>query len=354
MYTYTLTSGVRVPVRFTALKEGRAVTSVDVARAVGMSQATVSRALNGGTVSEATRERVLAVANELGYRMNHVARGLVTRRTGLIGVVVSNILNPFYPEFIEAVAGALEVSGARMLLQNAGGPGAEEVALEVLLGQRVDGILITAATDESRGVRDLAASGFPVVLAHRTLDLAVDTVESDNLAGAAAAADLLHRRGHRRVGMLAGDPGTSTARQRGAGFTRRAAGLGLEVRAADAGFATGPALDAAAALLRAADRPTAVFCHNDTIALAVLNVARELGLRVPEDIAVIGFDDTAAAGWPIVSLTTVRQPIPRMATRAVELLTERIAAPDLAPRHEVLPVELVERSSTQGEGSDEW
>jgi LacI family transcriptional regulator len=323
---------------------GRPVTSVDVARAVGMSQATVSRALNGGTVSEATRERILAVANELGYRMNHVARGLVTRRTGLIGVVVSNILNPFYPEFIEAVAAALESSGARMLLQN----GTEEIALEVLLEQRVDGILITAATDESRGVRDLAASGFPLVLAHRTLELAVDTVESDNLAGAAAVADLLHRRGHRRVGMLAGDPGTSTARQRGAGFTRRAEELGLETRVADAGFAAGPALDAAAALLRAADRPTAVFCHNDTIALAVLNVARETGLRVPEDIAVVGFDDTAAAGWPIVSLTTVRQPIPRMATRAVELLTERIAAPDLAPRHEVLPVELVERSSTQG------
>jgi LacI family transcriptional regulator len=328
----------------------RAVTSVDVARATGLSQATVSRALNGGVVSASARERVLAASRDLGYRPNDVARGLVTRRTGTIGVVVSDILNPFYPEFLEALAAALGGRGERMLLQNAasGGAHGEADALEALLRQRVDGIIVTAATDGSSAVRELVASGFPVVLAHRTLPIAADAVESDNARGAALLAELLHRRGYRAVAVLEGDRGTSTARQRNEGFAARARELGLGVRTVPAGFDASAALLAARALLSAPERPTAVVGHNDTIALAALNAARELGLRVPEDVAVAGFDDIAAAGWPIVGLTTVRQPTARMAERAVALLASRIADPSLPPRREVLPVELVERASTGG------
>ncbi|GAA2081253.1 LacI family DNA-binding transcriptional regulator [Pseudolysinimonas kribbensis] len=326
------------------------VTSVDVARATGLSQATVSRALNGGVVSAAARERVLAASRDLGYRPNDVARGLVTRRTGTVGVVVSDILNPFYPEFLEALGAALGARGGRMLLQNAasGGAEGEATAIESLLRQRVDGIIVTAATDDSSAVRELVASGFPVVLAHRTLPIAVDTVESDNAGGAALMAELLHRRGHRTVGVLEGDPGTSTARQRGEGFAARARELGLTVQTTPAGFAASTARVAADAMLSRGERPTAIVGHNDTIALAALNAARELGLRVPRDVAVAGFDDIAAAGWAIVGLTTVRQPTARMAQRAVDLLAGRIEDPSLPPRREVLPVELIERTSTGG------
>jgi LacI family transcriptional regulator len=328
----------------------RAVTSVDVARATGLSQATVSRALNGGIVSASARERVLAASRDLGYRPNDVARGLVTRRTGTIGVVVSDILNPFYPEFLEALGIALGARGERMLLQNvaSGGAHGEADAIEVLLRQRVDGIIVTAAVDGSTAVRELVASGFPVVLAHRTLPIAVDAVESDNAGGAALVAELLHRRGHRAVTVLEGDPDTSTARQRGEGFAARARELGMVVRTIPTGFDARAALDAAHAVLSARERPGAIVGHNDTIALAALNAARELGLRVPDDVAVVGFDDIAAAGWPIVGLSTVRQPTARMAQRAVELLASRIADPSLPPRREVLPVELIERASTGG------
>jgi len=326
----------------------RPVTSVDVARATGLSQATVSRALNGGIVSEATRERVLESARELGYRPNDVARGLVTRRTGTVGVIVSDILNPFYPEFLEALTAALGAHGVRMLLQN--GADGEDAALETLQRQRVDGVIVTGATERSTGVRELAASGFPIVLAHRTLALPVDTVESDNAAGAALVAEHLYARGAQRVGVLAGDPTASTARQRTAGFAHRAQRLGLEVETVEAGFEATGAAAAARRMLSALDRPDAVVAHNDTIAIAALNVARELGLAVPEDVAIVGFDDIAAAGWPIVGLTTVRQPTALMAARAVELLVERIADPALPARHEVLPVELVERASTARSG----
>lgn len=324
------------------------VTSVDVARATGLSQATVSRALNGGVVSARARERVLAAARELGYRPNDVARGLVTRRTGTIGVIVSDILNPFYPEFLKALGAALAARGERMLLQDAGGgAGAGEAeAIEALLRQRVDGVIVTAATDSSSAVRDLAASGFPIVLAHRTMPIEVDKVESDNAGGAALLAELLHRRGRRSIVVLAGDPGASTAQQRSQGFAVRAGELGLDVRTEVAGFEASAALRAARAVLSAPDRPDAIVGHNDTIALAALNAARELELGVPEDLAVAGFDDIAAAGWPIVSLSTVRQPTARIASRAVALLSERIDDPALPWRHEVLPVQLIERAST--------
>jgi LacI family transcriptional regulator len=327
----------------------RPATSVDIARAVGLSQATVSRALNGGVVSEAARERILVAARDLGYRPNDVARGLKTRRTGVIGVVVSDILNPFYPEFLQALGSALTVRGERMLLQSGAGAGAEDreaEAVEALIRRRVDGIIATGATDASATLRELAASGYPVVLAHRTLPIDADTIESDNVAGAARVAGLLHSHGHRDVAVIAGDPGASTAQQRAIGFERRAAELGMTVRHEPGGFDADAASGAAMRVLGSGSRPTAVFGHNDTIAIAVLNVARRLGIDVPGELAVVGFDDIAAAGWPIVGLSTVRQPTAALAERAVELLTARLQEPDAAPRHEVLPIELVERTTT--------
>jgi LacI family transcriptional regulator len=322
----------------------RPATSVDIARSLGLSQATVSRALNGGAVSEATRRRVVAASESLGYRPNDVARGLVTQSTRTVGVVVSDVLNPFYPEFLEALTAALDRQGRRMLLQDAAL--GEDAALEALLRHRVDGIIMTAATGRSSVVRDLVASGFPLVLAHRSLEVDADIVESDNRRGAGRVAELLHRLGHRRIGVLEGDGSASTTRQRAAGFRERAGELGLDVETAVAGFDPDGAAAAARRLLDRPDRPTAVFGHNDTIAIAALNAAAELGLRVPDDLAVVGFDDIRAAGWPIVGLTTVRQPIALMARHAVELLDARIAGPAAPRRHVVLDTQLVERAST--------
>ncbi|SDU87682.1 LacI family DNA-binding transcriptional regulator [Jiangella alkaliphila] len=319
---------------------GRPPTSVDIARAAGTSQATVSRALNGGRVAAATRDRILAISRELGYTPNAAARSMVTSRTGLVGVVVSDLTNPFYPEFLEEIAAAVAARGQHMLLQNAG-------SVELLLQQRVDGIVFTAAVEGSAEVADLAARRFPVVLANRVVDAGCDSVEGDHPAGAAAVVDHLAELGHRRIAVLAGLPGASTSARRLDGIGRRLAERGLpppDVR--ETGFDYDRAVDAATDLLTAAAPPTAIVGLNDQVAFAVLNAAAALGVAVPGELSVAGFDDVRQAAWPTLGLTTVRQPLAAMAARSVALLNERIDEPGLPPRHEVLPADLIVRRTT--------
>lgn len=327
---------------------GRPPTSVDIARVAGTSQATVSRALNGGRVAAATRERILAISRELGYTPNATARAMVTSRTGLVGVVVSDITNPFYPEFLEEIAACLGAGRQHMLLQNAAGAD-EADAVDLLLQQRVDGIVFTAAVEGSGAVAGLVERRFPVVLANRVTDAGCDTVEGDNAAGAAAVVDHLADLGHRRIAVLAGTPGASTSAQRLDGFRRRLAERGLPMHpelVVPTDFHYDDAFRAATALLTGPEPPTAIVGHNDLLAFAALNAAAALGVAVPERLSVVGFDDVRQASWPTLGLTTVRQPLAGMAARSVELLNERIADPALAPRHEVLPAELIVRSTT--------
>ncbi|GAB3758328.1 LacI family DNA-binding transcriptional regulator [Microlunatus parietis] len=326
----------------------KAPTSVDIARAAGISQATVSRALNGGVVSDETRARILQISKSLGYSPNAVARGLVTSRTGLVGVVVSDITNPFYPEFLEEIGRTLADRGQQMLLQN-GHAGDQQEAVELLLQQRVDGIILTAATPGLGILRDLVRRRFPLVLANRTVDLACDSVEGDNAAGAAAVVDHLYGLGHRRFAMIEGTAGTSTATQRTAGFLGRLADHGIELKdefRVRTDFRYEQAFTGTERLLDRRYPPSAIFCHNDLLAFAALNVIKERGLRVPEDVSVVGFDNTLQSGWKSIDLTTVDQPLAAMAARSVELLGGRLAEPELPPRREVFPAELIIRGST--------
>lgn len=325
----------------------RPPTSIDIARIAGTSQATVSRALNGGMVSEALRERIIAITKELGYTPNAVARGLVTSRTGLVGVVVSDITDPFYQEFLEEIGTCLADRQQHMLLQNAA-RGSDREAVDLLLEQRVDGIIFTSVVDGSDVVRDLVKQHFPVVLADRVID-DCDSVEGDNSAGAAVAVDHLVGLGHRRIAVLEGTRGASTSAQRTAGFRQRIDERGLETYpelVICTNFSYDLAYEATRALLGMPEPPTAIFCHNDLLAFAALNAARAEGVRVPADLSVIGFDNTRQSGWEMLSLTTVSQPLAEMAARSVQLLHDRIANPDRAPRHEILPCRLLERGTT--------
>ena len=207
----------------------RSPTSVDIAREAGVSQATVSRALNGGRVSETTLRRIATVIDQLGYAPNAAARALVTRRSGVVGVVVADIANPFYPELLEAIGERLSESGLQMLLQNAGAA-AEKAATQLLLQHRVDGIIFTTALSNSQTAMDLANSGFPIVLANRVVESECDTVEGDNASGAEAVAEHLVSLGHRRIAVIAGDPDASTSITRTKGFDRRLSELGIRPR----------------------------------------------------------------------------------------------------------------------------
>lgn len=320
---------------------------MDIARWAGVSQATVSRALNGGSVSEATRERVYQIIEQHGYSPNAIARGLVTRRTDTIGVVVADISNPFYPELLEALSRNL--TRENLILQHAASPAEEERAARLLVQQRVDGIIFTTASRKSSAVAKLLESRFPIVLSNRATDISCDVVAADNVAGGRAVAGHLADLGHRRIAVIQGDSIASTAVERARGFRAGLAerGLKLSRELVTAGnFRYDDAYHAARHLLALPQPPTAIFCHNDLMAFAVRNAAVRAGVAVPEQLSVVGYDDIRQSAWETFDLTTVRQPIEQMAISALQLLRERIGDRDRPFERKVFPSSLVVRGTT--------
>lgn len=331
------------------------VTSHDVARAAGVSQATVSRVLSGSPkVAPQTRERVLSALTATGYTPNLVARAMRTRRTGTIGVVVASITNPFYPELIEAVAGALSRADSRMILWIADGGAGEESALEAIRQQLVDGIIFTTVTERTRALHEALTHAAPVVMLNRAVAGAHgDQVTSDNVAGGVAVADHFVQGGHRRIGLISGPQAASTAVKREAGFREGLAAHGTKLaktRCRAGGFTHSGGFEAMRWLLGRPRPPTAVFCVNDLSAFGAVDAARTLGIKVPEDLWIAGYDDISMSGWAGYDLTTVRQPIADMSAKAVSLLMARIEDP-LRPIESLeLHGRLVVRRSTGGRG----
>lgn len=321
------------------------VTSHDVARAAGVSQATVSRVLAGSDrVTRATTDRVRAAMLEVGYAPNIAARTMKTGRTATIGVVVADITNPFYPELLDALSGALAAAGQRMILWNEPGTG-EASAVDAIRGQLVDGVVFTTATRKSAALRAALVRDWPVVLVNRGVPrLACDQVTSDNVGGGRAVAAFLADAGHRRIGLITGPDLPSTAVDRKRGFLAglRAAGVSEPVVAAG-DFTHATAWRAAHELLTRKRPPTAIFGVNDLTAFGARDAARSLG----RDVAIVGYDDVAMAAWEAYDLTTVRQPTGDMAAVAVELLLDRIADPARPPVRRRFPIELIIRGSTR-------
>jgi DNA-binding LacI/PurR family transcriptional regulator len=330
----------------------RTVTAHDVARRAGVSQSAVSRSFTpGASVSEATRAAVLAAAGELGYRPNLIARSLITRRSRIIGMAVGYLHNQFYPAVLEAMSARLQAHGYRLLLFTAPLAGHADPQLEDILRYQVDGLVLASTTLSSRLAAACAASGVPVVLFNRTIGDArgVESVTGDNRGGARRIAAFLLAGGHRRFAFVAGTADSSTSRDRERGFREalRAAGAGAPLRAVG-GYEMAQAAEAADALFTRADRPDAVFCASDHMAVAVMDAARfRHGLRVPEDVSIVGFDDAVPAGWPAYGLTTFAQPVEAMVAMTVDLLVRRIEGDTSPPRRIIVPGELVVRGSAR-------
>ena len=326
----------------------RGTTSKDVALEAGVSQPTVSRALRGDpSVAEATRRRVVDAARRLGYIPSERGRSLSTRRTDRIGVVVEDLGNPFYFELLDALHDRLESRGLRMVVLTPARNDPER--LERLLDGSIDGVVLTTTLLDSPLPRRLLERGFPFVLLNRTVDgAAADSCAVANVEAAAAVAAALAEAGHRCVGAILGPPETSTGRDRAAGFRRGLEAHGIELPAAwtrRGPFAYLTGHDAIGELLRRRSRPTAIFCANDVIALGALNGAHGLGVRIPAELSIVGFDDIAMAAWELFELTTVRQDLQAMCQTAVDLLAARIAEPEAPPRQVVLPARLVRRAT---------
>jgi LacI family transcriptional regulator len=323
----------------------RAPTSHDVARLAGVSQPTVSRALRGDArVTDATRRRIEDAAAQLGYIASRRGRSLSTRRTGQVAVVVEELANSFYMEAIGEIHRALDGIGMRLVVFTD-----EAASLERLLDGSFDGAILTTTSLGSALPHRLAERGLPIVLFNRTVDSApADSCVSANADGAGMAAQLLLEQGHSRVGALLGPADTSTSRERERGLrdVLAAGGRPLDEALVRRGpYAHRAGIEGLRSLWAAKRRPTAVFCANDVIAIGALNEAARLGVRVPGELTIVGFDDIAMAAWDVFELTTVRQDLGRMATTTAELLLDRIDVPSLAARERVVPTSLVLRAS---------
>ena len=327
------------------------ITSLDVARRAGVSQSAVSRVFTpGASASKKTIEKVRKAAEELGYRPNPLARAMITGKSRIIGLVVAYLENQFYPIALERLSRSLQAKGYHVLVFLAENATAEVApVMEDLIAYQVDGIVTASVTMTNELTNLCEAAGIPVVMFNRGQDdPRLSEVTSDNLAGGRAVANFLVAGGHERIAHIAGWQEASTGRDRARGFLEALADRGREpVAVVDAKYDR----DIAAALTRelfgGADRPDAVFVGNDHMALAVMDTLRfELGLSVPEDVSVVGYDDVPIASWPAYDLTTIRQPVNRMVDATVDALLSRIEG-DTAPRHILIPGPLIQRGSAR-------
>lgn len=328
------------------------VTSRDVARVAGVSQATVSRVMSSHpNVADATRARVLEAMEQTGYVPNAAARTMRTHRTGTIGVVVQRITNPFYPEVLECLAAELDAAGLRMILWNAAIGSGEDAAIDSIQRRLVDGIIFTTATTESASLRAAIDLTAPVVLMNRTVqEFECDQVDSDNEAASGVVARYFAANGHQTVAHIPGPQDASTGRDRRAGFVRAAEESSLDVITPESSvrqFSHELGYMCMKQVLSSGkEPPTAVFCGNDITAIGALDCARSLGVRVPDELWVVGFDDIAMASWESYKLTTSRQPVSAMCKASVELLVARLEDRSRSAVHVRYSNELIVRAST--------
>jgi LacI family transcriptional regulator len=323
----------------------------DVARAAGCSVATVSRVLAGNRpVGAEVAGRVREAAGRLGYRPNHVARALRSRSTGMVGLVLPQITNPYFPSLVRELEHALHADGRALLLADCDDdPAVEAARIATLLDRRVDALVVIPADERrSRPAVAAAAARVPLVLLDRGCGPGVaDSVGTDNAAGMALVLGHLAGTGRRRVCFAGASETDSAAAERRAAYQAGAGALDPEapgrVESGDFSVEWGRA---------AVDRlwpgrPDAVVCANDLIAAGVLQRLRQLGVDVPGDVAVTGFDDIAIAGLALPALTTVRQPVAELAAEAARSLGRRIAGGRSAPLRTVrLAPGLVIRASS--------
>ncbi len=334
------------------------VTSIDVARVAEVSQSAVSRTFTpGASVSDATRKRVMEAARKLGYRPNAHARSLITKRSRIIGLVLSHLENLFYPIALEQLAQRLQRDGYHVLLFVTDTQNADELVNQILQ-YHVDGIVLAATTLSSSVAQRCADAAIPVVLFNRVMAAgssgSVSSVRSDNVAGGRAVARHLAQTGHRRVAYIAGHEESSTNLERERGFRDGLAERGLRIWARGVGnYDFEQARAAAREMFKAgAEHPDAVFVASDHMAFAVMDVLRfELGLRVPQDVSVVGFDNVPQAAWDSYRLATVEQPVQPMVEATVGLL-QKVLREDqnLHCENVVVPGQLILRGSVREQG----
>ncbi|MBC3207428.1 LacI family DNA-binding transcriptional regulator [Pseudomonas sp. SWRI111] len=323
----------------------------EVARLAGVSVATVSRTLKSPErVLAPTRERVLAAVEQAGYRPNLMAVQFRSRRTGNLVILVPTIANTFFARVISGAQQAAQAAGYRLLLCDTQGREAlERQFAELVYAYQADGVIQLRAFDPFENVA-VDADLPPIVNACEVIHGGRHpTISLDNFAAAKAMTEHLLALGHRRIGLIKGSKNSPLTRDRLAGYAAALAEAAIafdETLVCHGNFSLDAGFAGAAKMLALADRPSALFCENDEMAIGALKRIRQAGLRVPEDMSLVGFDDIPMAAYCDPPLTTISQPAEAFGEKAVEMLIALIEKQALATRHVVLPFTLTPRNST--------
>jgi LacI family transcriptional regulator len=327
------------------------ITIIDVARESGVSYSTVSRVLSGFEfVKESTRKRVLEAAERLGYVANLQARSLAGGRSQIIGLLVPGLDNSYIGEITRGIDEELAKSNYNLMIYTTHRQVAKEAMyVNTIANSLSDGLLLLVPLVPTPYLESLSDRGFPYVLIDQTDTTGKSSVvNSTNWQGAYDATKYLIDLGHRRIGFITGLTQLNSAIDRLEGYKAALADHNMpfdDALISQSNFTKNGGFDATQKLLELANLPTAIFAANDLSAFGVMDAVREHGLRIPEDISIIGFDDIPQAEVTHPKLTTVRQPLEQMGRVAVKLLLEHIENPDRPPRHVTLATRLVVRDS---------
>jgi len=335
----------------------RMATMDDIARETRLSKMTVSRALtNSGYVSPAARQKIMQAASRLNYQINFMGRQLTRNRTGLLGVITSfeGFVGTYYfGRIIEGLQQGLSETDYHLTLYDSSSEDFNDgqKCARLCHQRRVDGLAVIAPHTGHHFIETFYELQVPmIVIGASPRHATISYVDTDNASGAYAATKHLIELGHRKIGFVAGPANVSDAQHRDAAFRKAMADHGIAVDPRwifEANFITRPAYDGALKLLAGKDRPTAIFAANDMMAIGVMDAARALGLRIPDDLSLVGFDDLRGVDTTVPPLTTVRQPSYQLGKVAAQYLLEAIAGDGTVSfPHQKLPAELVVRSST--------
>lgn len=326
-----------------------AITLKDVAERAGVSRSAVSRTFTeGASVSLRTRRKVERAAEELGYRPNALASSLTTGRTKLISLISNNFHNPLFLEVFDLFTRGLQERGLRPLLVNLSGETDPSNSVRLVRQYSVDGVIVASSTLPPTFARAFRDAGVPVVhsFGRFASDTEVHVVGIDNIECGRIAARALLARGHRRVAFLGGPESATSTQDRLAGFSQI---LGAHQDVAfSVSFASAYSFDAGRVemtKLLMTDPAEAYFCGDDVLSIGALSAVRSAGLKVPEDIGVIGLNDMEMARWENIDLTTIRQPIAEIIASSIDLVVAMLDDPTRYPEARLFPCKLIERGT---------
>lgn len=331
-----------------AARPGKPVTSYDVAKRAGVSQSAVSRCFTaGGSVSKVTRAKIMAAVDALGYRPNAIARSLITQRSNMVAIIVANI--GFHPEFTACLSRCFTARGLHVLLFTMDHESDADRVVDQIWQYRVDGVIAAVRLPRSH-VETFAKRKMPLVFLNRyASDIPINSVCCDQIEGERLLVDGLLAAGHRRFGIIAGPSDSAVSAQRVEEAVRRLEQAGMrDVAIVEGEFDYDSGRRAMRALASNGTAPEAVICANDMMAIGAMDAVRfDLGLAIPDDVSIVGFDGLNQAYWASYNLMTIRQPVSAMVEAAVDMLMARVDSPGLATEKRMFSGELVRGGSAK-------